>query len=94
MAETLNLRATMQGHTDWVTCLATTIESSDIFLSGSRDKSIIVWTLGDSETYGTPRRALTVRSRGRQTPVQRRARLRGGWQPRCGSQRPARSHQF
>ena len=62
MAETLNLRATMQGHTDWVTCLATTIESSDIFLSGSRDKSIIVWTLGDSETYGTPRRALTGHS--------------------------------
>ena len=56
MAETLNLRSTLKGHADWVTCLATTIEQSDVLLSGSRDKTLIVWDLSGGE--GTPRRSL------------------------------------
>ena len=58
MAETLVLRGTLAGHSDWVTCLATTIEQSDVLLSGSRDKSIIAWTLDGSEPYGVPRKSL------------------------------------
>merc|ERR1711988_1424716 len=41
-----------------VTCLATTVEQSDVLLSGSRDKTIIAWTLDNSENFGTPRKSL------------------------------------
>jgi len=58
MAETLALRGTLKAHTDWVTCLATTMEQSDVLLSGSRDKTIIAWTLDGSESYGVPRKSL------------------------------------
>merc|ERR1712216_960873 len=58
MAETLALRGTLKCHTDWVTCLATTMEQSDVLLSGSRDKTIIAWTLDGSESYGTPLKSL------------------------------------
>ncbi|KAJ8101835.1 Aldehyde/histidinol dehydrogenase [Lipomyces tetrasporus] len=43
----------------WVTCLATTPENPDLLLSGSRDKSLIVWQLTRDETaYGVPKRSL------------------------------------
>ena len=58
MAETLVLRGTLKAHDNWVTCLATTIEQSDVLLSGSRDKTIIAWTLDGGENYGTPRKSL------------------------------------
>jgi len=58
MAESLVLRATLKAHDNWVTCLATTVEQSDVLLSGSRDKTVIVWTLDGGENYGTPRRSL------------------------------------
>ena len=58
MAESLSLRGTLKGHSNWVTCLATTVEQSDVLLSGSRDKSIIAWTLDGGENYGTPRKSL------------------------------------
>jgi len=55
----LTLRATLRGHNGWVTCLATSPENSDILLSGSRAKSIIVWHLNRTEeSYGVPRRSL------------------------------------
>jgi len=53
-----SLRGTLKAHDNWVTCLATTVEQSDVLLSGSRDKTIIVWTLDGGENYGTPRRSL------------------------------------
>ena len=56
MAETLNLRSTLKGHSDWVTCIATTIEQSDVLLSGSRDKTVIVWNLAGGE--GVPAKSL------------------------------------
>ena len=34
------------------------MEQSDVLLSGSRDKTIIAWTLDGSEAYGVPRRSL------------------------------------
>ena len=58
MTECLQLRATLQAHDNWVTCLATTVEQSDVLLSGSRDKTIIAWTIDGSETYAVPRKSL------------------------------------
>jgi len=55
----LNLRGVLEGHEGWVTSIATTQESSDMILSGSRDKSIIVWRLDrDGDSYGLPRKRL------------------------------------
>lgn len=59
MAETLRLRGVLNGHSGWVTQIATTPEVPDMILSSSRDKSIIVWKLGGGgDSYGTPLRAL------------------------------------
>ncbi|CAG8465476.1 663_t:CDS:10 [Diversispora eburnea] len=60
MTDTLSLRGTLEGHSNWVTAIATTSENPDMILSASRDKTIIVWTLTRDETnYGVPRKALT-----------------------------------
>jgi len=59
MAETLSLRGTLKGHDDWVTSIACPLDNSDMILSSSRDKSVIMWTLTRQEhSYGYPRRAL------------------------------------
>jgi len=68
MAESLYLRGTLQGHSDWVTSIATTSENPNLVLSSSRDKSVICWTLTGSsgadmdemhrQSYGYARRAL------------------------------------
>eukprot|EP00957_Ditylum_brightwellii_P085490 6502419-Ditylum_brightwellii.AAC.1 len=62
MSETLSLRGTLTGHSDWVTSIATTSEDPNILLSSSRDKSVLVWQLTHSssgdEEYGYARRAL------------------------------------
>jgi len=56
---TLTLRGVLKGHSNWVTCVATSSENPDMLISGSRDKSIIIWNLTrESENYGTPRRSL------------------------------------
>jgi guanine nucleotide-binding protein subunit beta-2-like 1 protein len=63
MAETLALRGTLRGHEDWVTNIACPLDNSDMILSSSRDKSVIVWTITRQEgAYGFPRRALTGHS--------------------------------
>lgn len=59
MSETLTLRGTLSGHTDWVTSIATTIEDPNMILSSSRDKSVMVWSLTrDANAYAYPRKAL------------------------------------
>jgi guanine nucleotide-binding protein subunit beta-2-like 1 protein len=60
MAEQLSLRGTLEGHTGWVTSIATPLDpNSDIILSSSRDKTVIVWRLTREEgQYGFARRAL------------------------------------
>jgi len=60
MGEQLTLRGTLEGHSNWVTSIATTGENNDLILSSSRDKSIIVWqiTREEGDNYGVPRRAL------------------------------------
>lgn len=60
MAETLVLRGTMKGHSNWVTSISCPIDNSDMIISASRDKSILVWNLTKEEgTYGVPKRRLT-----------------------------------
>ncbi|CAG8445075.1 7771_t:CDS:10 [Dentiscutata erythropus] len=60
MTDTLSLRGTLVGHSNWVTAIATTSENPEMILSASRDKTIIVWSLThDEATYGIPRKALT-----------------------------------
>ncbi|KDO62873.1 hypothetical protein CISIN_1g048118mg [Citrus sinensis] len=63
MAEGLVLKGTMRAHTDMVTAIATPIDNSDMIVTASRDKSIIVWHLTKEEkTYGVARRRLTGHS--------------------------------
>jgi len=64
MAETLNFRGSLKGHQGWVTAIATPLDpASDIVLSASRDKTVIVWHLSREETqYGFPKRSLTGHS--------------------------------
>lgn len=57
--ETLQLRGTLEGHNGWVTSLATCDQDPDLLVSGSRDKSVIVWRLSPSEeNYGVAKRSL------------------------------------
>jgi guanine nucleotide-binding protein subunit beta-2-like 1 protein len=58
-SESLILRATLKGHGNWVTAIATSPETPDTIVSASRDKTIIVWNLTRDEQYGAPRRLLT-----------------------------------
>ncbi|EJP64243.1 hypothetical protein ACQRIT_000160 [Beauveria bassiana] len=59
MAEQLILKGTLKGHNGWVTSLATSLENPNMLLSGSRDKTLIIWNLTRDETeYGYPKRSL------------------------------------
>ena len=60
MAESVQLRGTLEGHSGWVTSLATSAENPDLLVSGSRDKTLLVWQITrDESSYGVPRRSLT-----------------------------------
>jgi len=58
-AAALTLRTVLKGHNGWVTSIATSAENPDLLLTGSRDKTLCVWTLTRDETYGVPKRSLT-----------------------------------
>jgi len=59
MGEHLKLRGELVGHGGWITSIATSPEDPDILLTGSRDKSVIVWKLTREEgNYGYAQRAL------------------------------------
>jgi len=60
MGEALTLRGVLRGHEGWVTSIATIPENRDLLLSGSRDKSLILWNLSREQGthYGTPKRSL------------------------------------
>merc|ERR1712028_310953 len=62
MAEHIIQKATLKGHSDWVTAIACPQEvtNADFFLSASRDKSIIYWQGDghDGQDYAWPKRAL------------------------------------
>jgi len=58
--EQMVLRGTLEGHNGWVTSLATSLENPNILLSGSRDKTLIIWDLtpNDTGSFGVPKRSL------------------------------------
>jgi len=59
MGEQLIHRGTLEGHSGWVTSLATSLENPNMLLSGSRDKTLIIWNLTrDEQAYGYPKRSL------------------------------------
>jgi len=60
-AEYLQLRGILKGHNGWVTCLATSPENPSLLVSGSRDKTLMVWniTRESDQNYGVPKRSLT-----------------------------------
>ncbi|KAL0853735.1 hypothetical protein Bca101_058887 [Brassica carinata] len=63
MAEGLELKGTMCAHTDTVTAIATPVDNSDMIVTSSRDKSIILWKLNkDEKSYGVAQRLLTGHS--------------------------------
>jgi len=69
MADNVQLvqRATLKGHNDWVTALATppnaTADSDTVLVSSSRDNTLLVWTINkDDITQSAPRRSLTGHS--------------------------------
>jgi len=52
-------RGTLEGHSGWVTAIATPQTDSDFIVSASRDRTLIVWKLTREDgTYGYPLRAL------------------------------------
>jgi guanine nucleotide-binding protein subunit beta-2-like 1 protein len=59
ITETLNYRGELKGHRNWVTSIATTEDSNKI-VTGSRDKTVLVWALGsqDDGSLGEPKRSL------------------------------------
>jgi len=62
--EGVHFRGMLKGHNGWVTCLATSSENPDTLISGSRDKTILIWTLTreSEQQYGVPRKVLTGHS--------------------------------
>jgi len=62
--ETFVLRGVLKGHNGWVTCLATSAENPNLLLSGSRDKTLIIWNLSreNESNYGVAQRSLTGHS--------------------------------
>ncbi|ORY83861.1 guanine nucleotide-binding protein subunit beta-like protein [Protomyces lactucae-debilis] len=59
MSESVVLRGTLEGHSNWVTALATSAENPDLLVSASRDKTLLVWQITrDEGSYGVPRRSL------------------------------------
>jgi len=61
MARQLEYRGTLKAHSGWVTSLATSAEAPILLLSGSRDKTLVVWELTNSrteESFGFPKRSL------------------------------------
>jgi len=58
--DALQLRGILKGHANWVTCLCTSPENPDMVLSGSRDRSIIIWQLTreSEQSYGVPKKSL------------------------------------
>ncbi|KAF9625587.1 hypothetical protein IFM89_024360 [Coptis chinensis] len=63
MGEALALRATLRGHADMVTAISTPIDNSNMFVSSSRDKSLLVWNItAEDSQYAAPKRRLTGHS--------------------------------
>jgi guanine nucleotide-binding protein subunit beta-2-like 1 protein len=54
----------MTGHRNWVTSVATTHVEKEMLITGSRDKTVMVWELTpESDSYGYARKSLTGHNR-------------------------------
>jgi guanine nucleotide-binding protein subunit beta-2-like 1 protein len=61
--DSLQYRGCLTGHRGWVTSIATTYEQSNLVVSSSRDKKIMIWELTPGETNsGYARKALSGHS--------------------------------
>jgi len=60
--EQVKLTGTLSGHSGWVTQIATTPEVPDMFLSASRDKTILVWNFSPETNTWVTRRSLVGHS--------------------------------
>jgi len=61
--DSLLYRGMLIGHRGWVTSIASTYEESNLLVSASRDKTLMIWELTpDGEGVGYARRALTGHS--------------------------------
>jgi len=61
-ADRITKRGELVGHDNWVTSLCTTDVDPDILVSGSRDRSVILWRLGGTageESLGVAERRMT-----------------------------------
>ncbi len=57
--ESLALKGVLLGHSGWVTSLATSSENPNMILSGSRDKTLIVWELNGADgNFGFAKKSL------------------------------------
>lgn len=55
----MQLVGTLEGHSGWVTSIATSSEHPNTIISGSRDKTLIVWEIKNIQgNYGIAKRAL------------------------------------
>jgi len=63
MAESLQYRGALSGHRGWVTSIATTYEQSNLVISSSRDKKVMIWEMTpDGESIGYARKSLSGHS--------------------------------
>jgi len=63
--DSLQFRGILSGHRGWVTSIASTYEQSNLVVSASRDKTLMIWELtsdGEQNSVGYARRALTGHS--------------------------------
>jgi len=59
MTDSLQYRGTLTGHKNWVTSIAATYEQSNLIVSASRDKKVMVWELTpEAENCGYARKAM------------------------------------
>merc|ERR1712085_207462 len=59
MSDSLVYQGMLEGHRGWVTSIATTYEESNMIVSASRDKKLMIWELTpDGETVGYARKSL------------------------------------
>jgi guanine nucleotide-binding protein subunit beta-2-like 1 protein len=59
MSEHLHFRGELIGHNGWVTSIATNAERPDMIITGSRDRTLIVWQLTrDQDSFGHPLKSL------------------------------------
>ncbi|ODN77020.1 guanine nucleotide-binding protein subunit beta-like protein [Cryptococcus amylolentus CBS 6039] len=59
MSEHLSFKGTLEGHSGWITAIATSSENPDMILTSSRDKTVIAWQLTrEDNSFGYPKKIL------------------------------------